>query len=151
MAANRYAPLLAHLERPDTARRFVVVSSYRGAGVDGFYTFVRRHGFRKVTDEGYEQFKKFPILRRSADDSAIKVRMEVGLWEDSKLGENEDGDSDVIKILLISPMASTGVSLVVYERDPPTGARLCPIPGRSNRWRACALIRTRACPRRKGS
>lgn len=118
LAANKlkYAPLLAHLERPDTARRFVVASSYRGAGVDGFYTFVRRHGFRKVTDEGYEQFKKFPILRRSADDSAIKVRMEVGLWEDSKLGDlykqwYEDGDSDVIKILLISPMASTGVSL----------------------------------------
>ena len=99
------------------ARRVVVASSFRAAGTDGFFNYLksmRPAGW--ILTEPLEYNAEIEVLKLDNEDFPERPPMEVVRWDDNdKIGRYkewyEDDNRSVLKVLLISPMASVGVSL----------------------------------------
>ena len=131
---RKYEPLLNYITSSRSSRRFVVASGYLQLGVGagrsseglgkGFYEYIAREGrFREA--RGVESFDEDTlnagnnptVLRGMSADFPSGTMVEVVHWTKNELGDlykrwyEQEEQEEVIKVLLISPKASTGVSL----------------------------------------
>ena len=131
---RKYEPLLNYITSSRSSRRFVVASGYLELGVGagrsseglgkGFYEYIAREGrFREV--RGVESFdydtlnagNNPTVLRGMSADFPSGTMVEVVHYTKIELGDlykrwyEQEEQEEVIKVLLISPKASTGVSL----------------------------------------
>ena len=110
-------PRLSYDLYTGTARRVVVASSFLARGVGGFYEYLRKMrtvGWEVTAPEAYGG--RIEVLRLGNDDIPDRPVMEVCWWTDNKhildyKAWYEATDTDVLKVLLLSPKASVGVSL----------------------------------------
>ena len=110
-------PRLSYDLYTGTARRVVVASSFLARGVGGFYEYLRKMrtvGWEVTAPEAYGG--RIEVLRLGNDDIPDRPVMEVCWWTDNKFildykAWYEATDTDVLKVLLLSPKASIGVSL----------------------------------------
>ena len=114
--AAKFEPLGFHLWT-GRARRVVVASSFRGAGTDGFFDYLktmRPVGWMLTAPLEYNG--EIEVLKLDNFEFPQRPPMEVVRWDDNDKSHRykewyEDENRSVLKVLLISPMASVGVSL----------------------------------------
>tara|TARA_X000001036_G_scaffold405183_2_gene413016 strand:- start:287 stop:2344 length:2058 start_codon:yes stop_codon:yes gene_type:complete len=111
----KYKPLFdAILDRSGASRRVVVISSFRAFGVDGFSDYLvdeRGLELKVRTDFGGIETLVLPSIQ-----SPYGVPVKVAQWKKNELAPYykawyEADGARTVKVLLLSPMASTGVSL----------------------------------------
>ena len=111
-------PRLSYDLYSGTARRVVVASSFLARGVGGFYNYLKK----MKTTMGWEATApaeyggRIEVLRLGNEEFPDRPVFEVVWWTENKFildykAWYEATDTDVLKVLLLSPKASVGVSL----------------------------------------